>query len=262
MMALATTDKHRPPKVCGSLEDTQRVRVCVRVCVYVYVHVHMYVCVHTAGERTESREKHSGISGWKRRWIWHAGSEYSSCYTYITIAVTFVTAQSKKHSPIPLINCRTTASSKSTHPPPLILSKNTTTIIWDVAAKNKLLYFHSIKEQDTRNRRTIRVHQLEAVAAPACSMAGLAQASAAAVDTSVRGRFRQLKDVWLKRQVRPTQKIRENFFWEPEIEEKTLGSSSYNKCNLSSGYRALACSTALHDGAIVSCTMDAVTASV
>lgn len=134
-------------------------------------------------------------------------------------------------------------------------------IIWDVAAKHKLMYFHSIKEQDTHNRRTIRVYQLEAAAAPACSMAGLAQASATAVDTSVRGRFHQLKDVWLKRQVRPTQKIRANFFWEPETKENTLGQSSYNKCNLS-GYRASAYSAALHDGAVIFCTVDVVTASV
>ena len=92
-------------------------------------------------------------------------------------------------------------------------------------------------------------------------MARLAQASATTVDMSVRGGFYQVKDAWLKRQVRPTEKIRASFFWEPEAKERTFGLSSHNKCNLS-GYRALACSIALHNGAIVFCTVDAITDSV
>lgn len=92
-------------------------------------------------------------------------------------------------------------------------------------------------------------------------MAGLAQASATTEDVSVRDSFYHVKDVWFKRQVRATQKMKANFFWEPKAEEKTLGLSSYNKCNVS-GYRALACSIALHNGAIVFCAVDAIADSI
>lgn len=93
-------------------------------------------------------------------------------------------------------------------------------------------------------------------------MAGLAQASVTTVNASERGGFYQVKDAWLKRQVRSTQKIRANNFWEPAAKERTtFGLSSYNKCHLSS-YRALACSITLHNGAIVFCTVDAITGSV
>ena len=178
-------------------------------------------------------------------------------------------AQSKKRFLSPFINCWTIASPKSTYPPPflllLFLSKNRSMIIWDVDAKHKLMYFRSIKGAIARH--TWQKDDLCRLTGGSCCPSlfwwlGWHRHQGplwTRLQSAVFARWRMHS---LKGRSDQHRKQEQTFFSKQEAKGSPIyGHFSRDKCHFF-GYRALACSTALHNGAIIFCIIDAITDSV